>query len=58
MMIWCKKKQEAVLMECALCQWRAVGLPVPIVVYGEKLVRQEECILIMDLETLVQVLVC
>ena len=43
-------------MECALCQWRAVGLPVPIVVYGEKLVRQEECILIMDLETLVQVL--
>jgi hypothetical protein len=33
-------------------------LPVPIVVYGEKLVRQEECILIMDLETLVQVLVC
>ena len=28
------------------------------VVYGEKLVRQEECILIMDLETLVQVLVC
>lgn len=35
-----------------------IGLPVPIVVYGEKLVRQEECILIMDLETLVQVLVC
>ena len=43
-------------MECALCQLRAVGVPVPIMVYGEKLVRQEECILIMDLETLVQVL--
>ena len=55
MMIWCKKNRKQSLWN-ALCASEAVGLPVPIVVYGEKLVRQEECILIMDLETLVQVL--
>lgn len=56
MMIWCKKNRKQSLWN-ALCASEE-RLPVPIVVYGEKLVRQEECILIMDLETLVQVLVC